>query len=274
MSSLFDPGDYILGTDNDEVKRLGLQHLVWRPRASDAWRRAGFTVGQHLVDVGCGPGYASLDLAAIAGPGGRVTAIDRAPLFLDVLSRRIAQSSIGNVDLLDIDLDGGLLPGLSADGAWCRWVFAFLKEPRELLRGVRKMLRPGGTLVIHEYFDYGTWRLVPRSTDIEELVEVVKKSWRADGGEPDIALDLVAWLPTEGFRIVELRPIIDVISPSDFAWQWPATFVDVGLDRLVKLGYFSAGRADEIRDEFRRYAAEPGSRMITPGVLEIIATRE
>ena len=63
--------DYVLGTHDEEIERLGLQHRVWLPRASDAWRRAGFSVGHTLLDVGCGPGWATLDLAGIAGPTGR-----------------------------------------------------------------------------------------------------------------------------------------------------------------------------------------------------------
>ena len=64
--------DYVLGTHDDEIRRLGVQHRVWRPRVIDAWRRAGFRPGQMLIDVGCGPGYATLDLAEIVAPGGRV----------------------------------------------------------------------------------------------------------------------------------------------------------------------------------------------------------
>jgi hypothetical protein len=45
-------GDYVLGTRDEEVERLGLQHRVWRPRMLDGWRRAGFTVGQTILDVG------------------------------------------------------------------------------------------------------------------------------------------------------------------------------------------------------------------------------
>ena len=77
--------DYVLGTHDEEIARLGLQHAVWRPRASDAWRRAGFTSGQTLIDLGCGPGFATLDLAEIVGPHGRVLAIDRSRRFLDAL---------------------------------------------------------------------------------------------------------------------------------------------------------------------------------------------
>ena len=64
--------DYILGTHDEEVARLGLQHRVWRTVALDCWSRAGITAGSKVVDVGAGPGYATVDLAEIVGPTGEV----------------------------------------------------------------------------------------------------------------------------------------------------------------------------------------------------------
>ena len=81
--------DYVLGTHDDEIARLALQHRVWRPRALDAWRRAGFTVGQTLLDIGCGPGHAAVDLAEIVGPSGRIVAMDRSRRFLDALEATV-----------------------------------------------------------------------------------------------------------------------------------------------------------------------------------------
>ena len=68
--------DYVLGTHDEEIERLGIQHSVWRPRAVAAWRRAGFKPGDTLIDVGSGPGYATLDLAELTGENGRVIAVD------------------------------------------------------------------------------------------------------------------------------------------------------------------------------------------------------
>ena len=59
--------DYILGTHDDEVARLGVQHRAWLPITRAAWKSAGIREGQVVFDVGCGPGYASLDLAQIVG---------------------------------------------------------------------------------------------------------------------------------------------------------------------------------------------------------------
>src|SRR6516164_179843 len=47
--------DYVLGTHDEEIERLGLQNRVWLSRAADAWHRAGFDHGQTLLDLGCGP---------------------------------------------------------------------------------------------------------------------------------------------------------------------------------------------------------------------------
>jgi len=266
--------DYILGTHDEEIARLGLQHRVWRPRVLEAWRRAGFTVGQELLDIGCGPGHAAIDLAEIVGPFGKIFAIDRSRRFLDALEAVRLRRGLDHIETRELDLDEAALPNVEADGAWARWVFAFVKQPRDLLARVGGAMKRGGVLVLHEYFDYSTWRLAPRSPDLEAFVQVVMASWRADGGEPDIGLDLPRWLAELGFEIKNLRPIIDIVPASNFVWQWPKAFIEVGLCRLVDLGHLPAERAREIWEAFVTSEAAPHTLMITPAVLEIIAVRQ
>src|SRR5262245_37660573 len=73
---------YLLGTKDDEIERLGLQHRVWRPQVLACWRRAGITTGSRVLDLGAGPGFATVDLAEIVGPSGRVVAYERSPRFV------------------------------------------------------------------------------------------------------------------------------------------------------------------------------------------------
>jgi SAM-dependent methyltransferase len=266
--------EYVLGTHDDEISRLALQHRVWRPRALDAWRRAGFTIGQTLLDLGCGPGHAAIDLAEIVGPSGRIVAVDQSRRFLDALEATCRHRGLANITPLELDLNAADLPAVGADGAWARWVFAFVKRPRDLLARVAAALKPGGVLVVHEYFDYSTWRVAPRSPEIEEYVRVVMESWRANGGEPDIGLDLPRWLAELGFAVQTLHPIIDVVPASNFVWQWPAAFIQVGLRRLVNLGHLTADRALAISQALAASEAAPHTLMVTPALLEIIAVRQ
>ena len=77
--------DYVLGTHDDEIYRLGLQHRVWRPRELDAWARARIGDGCKVIDFGAGPGFATMDLAEMVGPQGEVHALERSRRFLDTL---------------------------------------------------------------------------------------------------------------------------------------------------------------------------------------------
>lgn len=265
--------DYVLGTGDVEIERLALQHRVWRARALDAWRRAGITIGQTVVDVGCGPGYATIDLASIVGSRGQVIAVDQSRRFLDVVEAQRRHHGLENVEGLELDLSATPLPDLRADAAWCRWVLCFVPRPRDALAAMVRAVRTGGVLILHEYFDYGAWRLAPRSPQLEEFVAAVMTSWRESGGEPDVALDLPGWLEQAGCRIESLQPIIDMVPPASYTWQWPARFIASGLVRLVELGYLTADRSAAISAAFARAEQEPQTRMITPGVLEIIARR-
>lgn len=266
--------DYVLGTHDEEIARLALQHRVWRARALDAWRRAGITVGQTVLDIGCGPGFATLDLAGIVGPTGRVVALDRSRRFLDTLDAARRQQGLANITAHELDLDDDALPPGPFDAAWSRWVFAFVKRPRDLLARVASTLRPGGVLVMNEYIHYATWRMSPRSAEFEAFVSAVIERWRASGGEPDVGLDLPRWLEELGFDLRSLTPIMDVVTPANFVWQWPRTFMDVGLKRLVDLGDLTGDQARAITRAFETAEATPGTRMVTPAVIEIIAVRK
>jgi SAM-dependent methyltransferase len=246
---------------------------VWRTRALAAWRRAGFSRGDTIIDVGCGPGYATMDLAEIVGATGRVIAVDRSHRFLEALERNRRERAFDNIKVVESDLDAARFGDRIADGAWCRWVLAFVPNPRDVVERIARAIKPGGALVSHEYFDYASWRALPPSPLFQEFVASVISNWRASGGEPDIALELPHWLEELGFEIEAATPIVHAITAKDPMWEWPAAFMDVGLRRLIDIGAVEAARGDEIHTEMRRLLADPATRMITPGVLEIVARK-
>ena len=111
--------DYVLGTHDAEIERLGLQHRVWRARALDVWQRAGIGEGQTVIDVGAGPGYAALDLAEIVGATGRVIAVERSRRFLDTLNVTARQRGFTNIATLEADVVDTAFGEQVADATWC-----------------------------------------------------------------------------------------------------------------------------------------------------------
>jgi SAM-dependent methyltransferase len=263
--------EYVLGTNDEEIARLGLQHRAWKARSLDAWRLAEIGSGHTVLDVGCGPGYASLDLAELVGPSGRVVAIDQSARFLEALGRMCHERGVENVTAYRADLEAGEFVSVLADRMWCRWVLSFVKSPRDVLARMAAALCPGGALVLHEYFDYSTWRTAPRCPEVEEFVDAAMASWRDAGGEPDIGIALPPWIEELGLEIRQVRPIIDIVTTDQASWAWLRAFIDVGRRRLIEMGYLSESRSTAIWRAFTEFEATPRARMITPAVLEIVA---
>src|SRR5207247_439898 len=200
--------DYVLGTHDEELARLGLQHRVWRPVVLDCWQRAGLTVAERVRHVGTGPGYATVDLAEIAGPTGEVVALERSRNFIRAMEAARRARSLTNVKIHEIDLMTDHLPTGDYDFAWCRWVVSFVVDPALLTR-----------------------------------------------------------------KLARVWPHVFCLQPRDYMWQWPATFIETYLPRLIEMGRIDEKFADQVRTDLASAEANPNGFMVTPLVLEIVAEK-
>lgn len=265
--------DYVLGTHDEELERLGVQHRAWRPVVLDCWEKAGVIDGSRVLDVGAGPGYATVDLAAIVGPTGHVVAVERSSNFVNAIKNAVRTHSLSNVEVHELDLMNDDLPGGPFDFTWCRWVLCFVSDPDLLIKKIASVTRKGGRAIFHEYGHYTTWRFFPQRASLEEFRSHVIATWREAGGEPDTGLELPSWLTTKGFAVRSVVPRIFCLQPSDYMWQWPAAFIQVHLLRLQELGRIDATFADKVRADLMAAEKQEPSFMLTPLVLEIVAEK-
>jgi hypothetical protein len=179
---------------------------------------------------------------------------------------------LDNVSVVQQDLASATLSDLRADGAWLRWILAFIPNPRRALECVVAALNAGGTIAIQEYFAYESWKLLPRDVEFEAFVSAVMESWRARGGEPNVGLDLVPWLEGMGLEIRSTRTITDVVTRSSHRWHWPAAFALSGLERLIELGDVTPAAGEQMRARIQALWTDD-AWMVTPGVIEVIARK-
>ena len=267
--------DYVLGTHNDEHARLGMQHSLWQEFVLDAWKRAGICTGTRVVDVGAGPGFATMDLADIVGATGHVTAVEISSKFAQEVKDQANVRSLKNISVHIVDLMHEDIPlanaGVQFDAAWCRWVCMFVPDVGALVRCVHNALRAGGVAVFHEYVHYETYGLQPPTPGIDSFTQAAMKSFSARGGNANIAGTLLKELRQHGFEIMSIKPIARSARPHDPLWQWPAGFIRTYLPRLVELGQVDNAFAANVLAELARAEQDPQSIMLTPTVLEIIA---
>ena len=221
--------DYVLGTHDEELARLGLQHRVWRPVVLDCWQRAGITVGKRVLDIGAGPGYAAVDLAEIVGPTGEVVAIERSKNFVRAMNEACRARSLTNVRIHELDLMADELPKGNYDFSWCRWVVSFVNDPALLIKKLGAVMAKGSVAIFHEYGHYETWHFFPRLANQERFREHVIATWRESGGEPDGGGHFTGTAGRERlFHSLGDTPHV-LPAPGDYMWQWPATFIEIYL---------------------------------------------
>ncbi|NND16130.1 MAG: methyltransferase domain-containing protein [Eudoraea sp.] len=263
---------YILGTDKEELYRLGLQHQVWAEEAQIGWRLAGFGAGQTLLDLGCGPGYCTQELAFIAGMEGKVIGIDKSENYIHHLQHLINYRGLSG-EAIHVDFDHMSLADNSLDGMYCRWALAWLPNPVEILQKVYKALKPGGRIVIHEYYDWSTLQTEPDMPALMTGIRATLRSFKESEGEIDIGRELPAELSKMGMKIISTRPMSKIATPRNVTWQWPKSFFYSYFPRLISMGYLSANEVENALAEMEALENIEGASICTPLMFEVIAEK-
>ncbi|MCX6116954.1 MAG: methyltransferase domain-containing protein [Proteobacteria bacterium] len=264
---------YVLGTDQDELDRLHRQHIVWRELTLNIWKKAGVTAGSRVVDLGAGPGFASLDLAHLVGPSGKVYALERSLNFSSHLSKQIKDQKLAQVEVINCDLEQDSLPLKDIDVVWCRWVCIFLKDPMALIAKLKGILKPGGRIIFFEYYDYATWTMYPHSPLVDRFVQRVIKSWKETGSNSNVAPILLEGLLEHGFHVETAQPHFHSCHPGAPKFQWLTDYMKVNTSRIVKQGVISNEEASDFINLISKAENSGNFIMMTPTIMEIIAKK-
>lgn len=261
---------YLLGTDRVELERLRFQHSVWVRAAHELFERAGLGAGARVLDLGCGPGFTTLELAQVVGPTGRVLASDRSAAFLATLGQECRRLGLTQVEPRLGDAEAlELAPG-SLDAAYARWLFCWLPDARPVLERVAAGLRPGGVLLCQEYLDWGAMELLPRSPAFQRAVAACLASWREGDATIDFAAELPALAPLVGLELVHLRPRARIGRVGSPEWRWLDGFFRGYLPKVVARGLLTAAERDAWQADWEGREREGASFVATPTMADVI----
>jgi len=261
---------YILGTEDAELARLRFQHQAWVAQAYALWQRAGLRAGQVVLDLGCGPGFTSCELAHVVGPAGRVVARDRSAGFLAFLSDECerlgwthVEPSLGEVEDLD-------LPAASLDAAYARWLLCWLADAGAVVEGVAGALRPGGALLLQEYVDWGAMKLLPRNAAFDRAVEACLESWELGGATIDVGEQVPAMADRCGLAVECFRPVARAGRRGSLEWGWIRGFFGNYLPKLVASGLLDGDEVAAALDALDGLGSTGSGYCYTPTMVDVI----
>ncbi len=263
---------YILGTDEEELFRLGVQHQVWAEEAQRGWRLANFRAGQTLLDLGCGPGYCTKELAFLVGDKGKVIGIDKSEGYIEFLKGVASRYNL-NINSIHTDFDAMQLQAESLDGMYCRWALAWIPNPKEILQKVVAALKPGGKMVLQEYYDWSLLQTEPSKKALSKGIAMALKSFKDSDNEVDIGRHLPTLLPEIGMKVIGFRPMSKIATVENGIWQWPKTFFQSYFPRLVDQNYLTPEEVNEALSDVEDLEKIEGANICTCLMVEVIAEK-
>ena len=145
-------------------------HPFLRDVAARSLARLALQPGESVLDVGCGTGVFLPGLAALAGPEGRVVGLDHSAAFLEDARKRLVEASLSDrVELVKDDAHRLPFPDGTFDAAHCERVLMHLEDPALAIREMRRVVRPGGRVVIAEVYAAAA-RLAHPDPEAERLI--------------------------------------------------------------------------------------------------------
>lgn len=268
-------------------------HSVRTAENSAAYLLPLLRPGMSVLDVGCGPGTVTVDLAARVAPG-RVLGIDTEDSVLAAARRLVTGTSAsgrfvgaageksdpGPVhtpraashpasggspagptvefrvgDIYDLDIADG-----SFDVVHAHQVLQHLPDPVGALVEMRRICRPGGVVAVRDA-DYAAMTWYPRLPALQDWMDLYQRAARANGGEPDAGRRLLGWAHRAGFaEVTASASVWCYASPADRAWWgglWADRIVASAIaEQAVSQGLASVGDLQAISRGWREWAED------------------
>jgi SAM-dependent methyltransferase len=243
-----------------------LRSHTWRTVDNSAAYLAPYLVaGARVLDVGCGPGTITADIASRVAPG-NVIGIDAAP---DVLEQaRAAAAGIANIDFRGGDVYALEFDDGTFDVVHAHQVLQHLRDPVAALREMKRVCRSGGVVGVRDG-DYEAFTWYPSVPALDEWLDLYRRVARANHGEPDAGRFLLAWAHAAGFT--DVRPGASIwcfATPEDRAW-WGGLWADrmatskVG-EQAVHEGHATRAEIDAMVAAWRAWSAHPDGWFAVP----------
>lgn len=147
--------------------------------------RAAFAPGERVLDVACGTGLVTFQAAQAVGARGAVLGVDLSGAMVEAAQRRAAAPGAPNARIARMDAEQLDLPDAGFDVVLCALGLMYLPEPERALREMRRVLRPGGRLVVAVWGERARcgWAALFGIVDAEVASEVCPLFFRLGQGE-------------------------------------------------------------------------------------------
>ncbi|MEM6883941.1 MAG: methyltransferase domain-containing protein [Verrucomicrobiota bacterium] len=187
----------------EEYERLKLQALIAWELEKEQLVLSGLKSEDHVLDVGCGPGFITRQIAEYVADG-YVTGLEADPklhAFAEFTAEQVDNFKVVGGNVYDLSFDES-----SFDYVYARFLFQHLRNPLQALSEARRVLKPGGKVAVVDVDDQ-LLIVHPSSDTLRDLIKLSEDKQSELGGDRFIGRKLPEYFKQAGFTDVEVRVV-------------------------------------------------------------------
>jgi SAM-dependent methyltransferase len=194
---------YVIEGGVEGRNRLRVLSDVFGPATRDLLSQVGIPEGATCLDLGCGGGDVTRNLAQMVGPTGAVLGVDYDALVLDAARQEAVDLGLTNVSFAVHDVTSWA-PETRFDVVYARFIFSHLADPSAVMARLRTHIAPGGVMVVEDV-DFRGHFAEPQCPALTRYTELYTQSVRNRGADPWIGPKLPGHLREAGFEDVNVQ---------------------------------------------------------------------
>ncbi|MFT3923923.1 MAG: methyltransferase domain-containing protein [Myxococcales bacterium] len=263
--------DYIANAGAAGLERSKVLARVMQDPTAALFDRVGIAAGSRCLDVGCGTGDVSFELASRVGPRGQVIGADLDPAKLELARRDAELEGLSEnlafqcVDVAEWSDERGF------DAVYARFVLTQLRDPAAMLATFVRLTRPGGVVIVED-IDHSGWLCEPPSASHDRYTELCERVVQSKGADVHIGLRLPTLMAEAGLADVR----VDVVQPVALRGEAKlaaAVSMKNMADAVVGAQLATAAEVEALAAELIALAERPDTLMGMPRILQIFGRR-
>jgi SAM-dependent methyltransferase len=241
-----------------------------QPTTLQLFERVGLKAGMHCLDVGCGGGDVTLELARAVGAGGRVCGYDFDAEILGLARRDAEEAQLHHVEFQVADALSHQSEPIY-DLVYARFLLTHLPDPARGLVGMISAAKPGGCIVVED-IDFDGHFCYPPNAAFQRYFDLYVQAAHYRGADPYIGIKLADLFFAAGLEDVQ----VNLIQPVHLEGEGKR-IAQITMERIagavVSNGFATQAEVDQVVAELAEFTAQPNTLMSLPRIFQVWGRR-
>jgi SAM-dependent methyltransferase len=261
---------YVIRGGERGYERLALLARTRWPDTAALFARAGLSPGMRCIDLGCGGGQVTLEIARLVAPDGSAVGVDMDEVKLDLARQAAAEGGLANVEFRQLNVRDWDEPG-SYDAVYSRFLLQHLSEPADMLGRMWAAVRPRGVLIVEDA-DFDGWCCHPPNEGFAFFVRSYAEVLRRRGGDHALGRKLYGGFLAAGIPGREVGIVQPVWTGEDgksLAWST----LEASAEAIVAERVASQEEVTAALASLWQFTADPQTLISGPRIFQLWSSR-